>query len=261
MLSVQPEGHRAWTSQLESFWGSSLGGDLLGRAVLVGGGAAGAAPLCAAQSHFVGQAPPERPLRFTREALAAGCSRVEVHDTATHCASITLRFGPETAGLTYQSLAAEGGLPSPESLPCEAETAEQEGWGPYAAGPIESRRISPVSPVKDDESSLWLGWLRPKVALGDDPLLHNAALAFLSEYRSHWAVERRLGAAFQQTELTLLDHSLWIHRPLRWDDWWLVRTESEIAVGGRCLSRRTIFTREGALVASAAWQHEAWARA
>jgi acyl-CoA thioesterase-2 len=228
--------------------------------VLVGG-SAGAAPLCAAQSHFVGQAPPERPLRFTREALAASGSRVEVHDAATPCASIMLRFGPETAGLRYQSLAADGGLPSPESLPSEAETAEREGWGPYAAGPIESRRISPVSPVKDDEPSVWLGWLRPKLALGDDLLLHHAALAFLSEYRSHWAVERRLGAAFQQTELTLLDHSLWVHRPLRWDDWWLVRTESEIAVGGRCLSRRAIATREGALVASAAWQHEARTRA
>jgi acyl-CoA thioesterase-2 len=121
-------------------------------------------------------------------------------------------------------------------------------------GPIESRRITPPEPVKDHEPASWLGWLRPRAPLGDDPLLHAAALAFVAEYRSHWAVERRLGAAFPRTEITLLDHALWVHRAVRFDDWWLVRTESDVGVGGRCLSRREIFTRDGACVASAAWE-------
>jgi acyl-CoA thioesterase-2 len=114
--------------------------------------------------------------------------------------------------------------------------------------------VTPHLPVKDHEPALWLGWLRPRAPLGDDARLHAAALAFLSEYRSHWAVERRLGADFPRTEITLLDHALWVHRPERWDDWWLVRTSSEVGVAGRCLSRREIFTRGGALVASAVWE-------
>ena len=36
ILSVQPEGDGAFGAQLESFWGTSLGGDLLGRAVRAG---------------------------------------------------------------------------------------------------------------------------------------------------------------------------------------------------------------------------------
>ena len=55
-------------------------------------------------------------------------------------------------------------------------------------------------------------------------------------------------------EITLLDHSLWIHRLERWDDFWLVRTLTDVGVGGRCFSRREIFTRGGTLVASAAWE-------
>jgi acyl-CoA thioesterase-2 len=101
---------------------------------------------------------------------------------------------------------------------------------------------------------VWLGWLRPRAPLGDDAVLHAAALAFLSEYRSHWAIERRLGADFPRSDITLLDHSLWVHRALRWDDFWLVRTSTDVGVSGRCLSRREIFTRGGALVASAAWE-------
>ena len=61
-------------------------------------------------------------------------------------------------------------------------------------------------------------------------------------------------ADFPRTEITLLDHALWIHRALPWDDWWLVKTESGIGVAGRCLSRREIFARDGRLVASAAWE-------
>ncbi len=255
ILTLRPEGNGAWSAMLESFWGASLGGDLLGRAVLAGSSRE-AEPLRAVQASFLRSAAPEQPLRFRCEALAPGCARVEVHDGDALSASVTLRFGPDAKGLTYQSVPAERGLPAPESLPSETETAEKEGWGPYAAGPIESRRLSPYTAVKDHEPAVWLGWLRPKLPLGDDAGLHAAAVAFLAEYRSHWAVERRLGAAFPETQLTLLDHALWIHRPRRWDDWWLVRTESEIGVGGRCLSRRTLFARDGALVASAAWQHE-----
>jgi acyl-CoA thioesterase len=48
--------------------------------------------------------------------------------------------------------------------------------------------------------------------------------------------------------------AVWVHRAERWDDWWLVRTSSDVGVAGRCLSHREIFTRGGALVASAAWE-------
>jgi acyl-CoA thioesterase-2 len=130
----------------------------------------------------------------------------------------------------------------------------REGWAQYAVVPIESRRITPHEPVKEHEPASWLGWLRPRAALGDEPRLHAAALAFLAEYRSHWAVERRLGADFPRTEITLLDHALWVHRPRRWDDWWLVRTESDVGAAGRCLSRREIYARDGELIASAAWE-------
>jgi acyl-CoA thioesterase-2 len=249
MLRVEPGGDGTSRARLESFWGKAAPGDLLARAVL----AAGAAP-AALHAVFVREPSPGVELSLACDALSAERRRVAFRDTRGLVAEVQLRFGPAGAGLGYQSAAPAPGLPAPEGLPSEAELAAQEGWSQYAAGPVESRRVGPHAWVKGDEPAVWTGWLRPRAPLGDDARLHAAALAFLSEYRSHWALELRLGADFPRTEVTLLDHALWIHRDARWDDFWLVRTLSEIGVAGRCLSRREIFTRDGALVASAAWE-------
>lgn len=253
MLEIQPTASGDFATRLESFWGGATRGDLLARATLAGAVTQSAGP-SACHAVFLAEAPPDIDLTLSCDTLTPGRTRVTVRERTALVAEVQLRFGPAGAGLTYQSDSPAPGLPAPEELPGEAELAAQEGWSEFAVGPIESRRITPYAPVKDHEPAVWLGWLRPRAPLGDDARLHAAALAFLSEYRSHWAVERRLGTDFARTEITLLDHVLWVHRAARWDDWWLVRTSSEIGVEGRCLSHREVFTRGGALVASAAWE-------
>jgi acyl-CoA thioesterase-2 len=237
------------SARLEGFWGEAASGDLLARAVL----AAERAP-SAVHATFLRAARPEVELTFESEAHAPERTSVRVREGDALLAEIWLRFSGAREGLAYQTVAPEAGLPAPDDLPSEAALGAREGWAQYAVGPIESRRITPGVPVKDHEPAVWLGWLRPRAPLGDDPLVHAAALAFVSEYRSHWAVERRLGADFPHTEIRLLDHACWVHREERWDDWWLVRTSSDVAAADRCLSRREIFTRGGALVASGVWE-------
>jgi acyl-CoA thioesterase II len=255
MLVLKPAADGAFGACLESFWGSAVPGDLIARMLLAGAAAQREVP-CAIQTSFLRPLAPDVGLTLACETLATARARVDVREGGALIATALLRFGPPPGpGLAYQSVAPEPGLPAPEQLPSETEVATREGWSQYAVGPIESRRITPYLPVQEHEPAVWLGWLRPRAPLGDDASLNAAALAFLSEYRSHWAVERRLGADFPSSELTLLDHALWIHRVQRWDDWWLVRTASEIGVGGRCLSRREMFSRAGALLASAVWEH------
>jgi len=94
--------------------------------------------------------------------------------------------------------------------------------------------------------------MRPRAPLGDDPRLQMAALVFLADFYSHWPFERRLGDKFAVDRFRTLDLALWVHRTVRWDDWWLMETISEVAQAGRGLSRRRIFTREGRLIASIA---------
>jgi acyl-CoA thioesterase-2 len=256
MLRIERRSDGGAAARLESFWGEAAPGDLVARAVL----AAGRVP-AAVHASFLGAARPDVEVVLACEALSPERTRVSARSGGRLLADVSLRFDRAHEGLGYQTTLPEAGLPAPEALPSEAEQAAREGWEPFAAGPIESRRITPPEPVERHAPAVWLGWLRPRAPLGADPLGHAAALAFLAEYRSHWAVERRLGAAFPQTEIRLLDLFLSVHRAVRWDDWWLVRTSSDVGVDGRCLSRREIFQRRGAIVASAAWEAELTPRA
>lgn len=92
------------------------------------------------------------------------------------------------------------------------------------------------------------------MALPDDPRLHAAALAFVSDYESHWCARRRVGPAFEWDGFASAEHALFVHRPVRWDDWWLLANESDVASDGLSFWRREVWTRDGSLVASIA-QH------
>jgi len=253
MLEITARGADCYGATLESFWGQATSGDLLARATLAAGRRRGEPPT-ALQAVFIGELPPGVELAIEVEGLGRGLDRVRVLHGGSAVAELNARFGPPGGGLAYQTATSDSGLPTPEELPSEVEVARAEGWEPYAVGPIESRRVTPYEPVEDHEPAEWIGWLHPRAPIPANPCIQAAAIAFLAEYRSHWAVERRLGKEFPNSQITLLDHGLWIHRVTPWDGWWKVTTHSDVAASGRCLSRRTIHARDGQLVASAAWQ-------
>ena len=47
-----------------------------------------------------------------------------------------------------------------------------------------------------------------------------------------------------------LSHGMWFHRPFRIDEWLLYAQEVASSAGGRAIARGSVFTRDGALVAS-----------
>jgi acyl-CoA thioesterase II len=53
-------------------------------------------------------------------------------------------------------------------------------------------------------------------------------------------------------QLASLDHSLWMHRPFRVDEWLLYTMDSPVATGARGFIRGSIYAQDGSLVASVA---------
>ena len=49
-----------------------------------------------------------------------------------------------------------------------------------------------------------------------------------------------------------LDHAVWLHRPVRFDDWLLYVSESPVAYAARALALGSLYRRDGARVASVA---------
>ena len=108
--------------------------------------------------------------------------------------------------------------------------------------------------VRDESRMATRAWMRVEEDLGDDPVLHACALAYLSD-------EHLLGAALTGHSLmgdwtrfmtASLDHALWFHRPVRVDDWLCFVLEGHGLHDARGLSLARIFTAGGLHVATAA---------
>jgi acyl-CoA thioesterase-2 len=90
--------------------------------------------------------------------------------------------------------------------------------------------------------------------IADDPILHQAVLAYASDYGFLPTALLPHGVPIRDPRLQLasLDHTLWMHRPFRTDDWLLYVMDSPSAAGARGFVRGEVYTRAGTLVASTA---------
>ena len=96
-------------------------------------------------------------------------------------------------------------------------------------------------------------WMRATQALPDDGRVRAAAFAFMSDW---WLNFSGLAAHLAKARerrfyISSLNHALWLHLPVRPDEWLHVDARSPVAAGGRALSIARIHDQAGRLVASA----------
>ena len=97
-------------------------------------------------------------------------------------------------------------------------------------------------------------WFKLHGELDDDPRLHRALLAYVSDFHLVGTAILPHGISWVQGKLMMasLDHAMWFHRDFRLDDWLLYSCDSPSSSGGRALARGMIYDRQGRLVASTA---------
>ena len=122
--------------------------------------------------------------------------------------------------------------------------------------PLDLRPVDPVDPFKPlaPRPAVRHVWFRALGTLPDETLIHQAILAYASDYGLLPTALYPHGLTFRSPGLQMasLDHSLWLHRPFRVDEWLLYAMNSPTAAGGRGFVHGSIFTRDGRLVASVA---------
>jgi acyl-CoA thioesterase II len=108
---------------------------------------------------------------------------------------------------------------------------------------------------RSDEPRLAL-WMKPSRPLSPDPLLHYAAVAYMSDYWLCWPTRspHMDGLMDPGHRMFSLDHALWFHAAPDADDWLLYEVESPQAGNGYGLGRGSLYRRDGRLIASAAQQ-------
>jgi acyl-CoA thioesterase-2 len=103
-----------------------------------------------------------------------------------------------------------------------------------------------------------VAWLRMNDAIGEDPVLHACALAYLSDDLPTDAVvallhPERAGdwESFDQSFWSAsLDHAIWFHRPVRADRWQLQEFTCHGLISSRGLSVGHVFDEQGTHLAS-----------
>ncbi len=154
-------------------------------------------------------------------------------------------------------------VPPPEDL-TEAEpidprlmekvSAKQQRWL-SSKGPFEFRHVYPRDELKRPKRPPFQHvWFKLVDKIGDDEVLHQSMLAYASDFHLLGTATFPHGISYLQpnVQMASLDHAMWFHRPFRIDEWLLYSCDSPSAEGARGLSRGSIYTREGVLVASTA---------
>jgi len=114
-------------------------------------------------------------------------------------------------------------------------------------GPFENSGDRPARAAVDHI------WLKTRGPLPDDPAIHRALLAYVSDMSLlDTALLPHGKSIFSDVQVASLDHALWFHRPFRADEWLLYAQDSPSASGARGFNRGAIYTRDGTLVASVA---------
>lgn len=97
-------------------------------------------------------------------------------------------------------------------------------------------------------------WIKAFSPLGDDPVIHQLAIAYTCDYTILEPSLRALGLSWGTPGLTTasLDHAMWFHRPTDFTQWHLYEIDAPSAAGARGFSRGSIYRDDGTLVASCA---------
>ncbi|MBU4465169.1 MAG: acyl-CoA thioesterase II [Actinobacteria bacterium] len=184
--------------------------------------------------------------------------RTQAYQDGVPIFSMIASFQDEGPGLEHHAPMPEG-LPAPEQLPDLQDllsAMHPMSKRLFLQQPVDVRHIpSPIYFAVDGQPSPSQAvWMRIRKPLPDNPDLHRAVLAYLSDLTIQESVLRAHGVPWSTPGLNLasLDHAMWWHRPGRVDEWMLYVQESPSARGGRGLSTGRIYARNGELLASVA---------
>lgn len=269
LFDIEPNGQDRFVGRSPpNGWTRVYGGQVVGQALVAASRTVEGRAAHSLHAYFLLGGDPNEPILFEVERIRDGRSfttrRVVARQRGEAIFVLSASFQGEEDGLDHQfpmpkAHEPEGLLDPVEAIALLGEKAQKRLQGlleriqPIEFRPLDLARYAPLPPgaAREPKQSLWVRIGGP---LPDDPVVHRAALAYLSDMTlldtalvSHGRTV--FDARFQ---VASLDHSLWLHRPFRADEWLLYVQDSPSAYGARGLTRGLLYNRAGILVASVA---------
>jgi acyl-CoA thioesterase-2 len=247
-------------------WQRVFGGQVIGQALMAAQRTIeGERFVHSLHAYFMRPGDPSVPIIYQVERIRDGSSfntrRVVAIQHGNAIFALSASFQIEETGFDHQ-------LPMPDVPPPEKLLGEQQIKEQYLAHapsairkywererPIETRPVSLTHYFSDKKLDPRQNvWVRATGSVPDDRLCQAAVLAYLSDMTLLDTSLYAHGTSIfdQSLQVASLDHSMWFHRPVKLDDWLLYAQDSPSASGARGLTRGSLFTRSGILIASVA---------
>jgi acyl-CoA thioesterase II len=242
--------------------GRTYGGQLMAQALIAGGQVlAHKVPLAALQVHFIAGGDPTKDIQYRvvrlRDERRFANQRVDAMQDGRLLASAMISYMSGGRGLEHG--VAPPKVPDPHTLPTVDELLHgYEHVVPEivnALRPIEVRYANdPTWVMRDKGDRLTCNrvWLRASGEMPDDPLLHTAAMVYSSDAAPLDSIITMHGLSwgYDHVFAASVNHSIWFHRQVRFDDWVLYSTSSPAAADSRGLGIGNFFNRDGQLMAT-----------
>jgi acyl-CoA thioesterase-2 len=237
--------------------GRLFGGLVAAQSVVAAGRTVERGVLHSLHAYFLRPGRHDAPLRFLVHRIRDGRTfttrRVVAHQGGEAIFNVSASFAVPEDGISHQDEPMPD-APPPDDLPdWETERMRLMGKGlPPDPGPVEARVCDPDHPEGDPQPPRKRIWLRPRGPLPEDPLIHTAMLVYASDRALLSTAARPHGLPWGRRRGASLDHALWLHRPVRFDDWFLYAMESPVAHAARGLCFGAMYRRDGVRLASVA---------
>jgi acyl-CoA thioesterase-2 len=248
-------------------WQRVYGGQVLGQALMAAARTVDSVrPVHSLHGYFLLAGDPSLPIIYDVELIRDGGSfttrRVKAIQHGAAIFTMSASFHKLEQGLEHQTSMPD--VPAPEELPNPRDliaglidklpAAMRSYW--ERDRPIDMRvvDISRYLSREKTKAPIQQIWFRAAGRLPDDPAVHQAVLAYASDFTLLDTALVAHGKLLFDSDIQLasLDHALWYHRAFRADEWMLYMQDSPSAYGARGFSRGSIYTQGGSLIASVA---------
>jgi acyl-CoA thioesterase-2 len=213
-------------------------------------------------AYFLRPGDPSRPILYDVDPIRDGrrfsTRRVVGWQGGRAMFSTSISFQIPEQGLDHQDSMPD--VPPPESLEGEfayrSRMAQEhpESFRVPRRAPVDYRPVEPINRHRPAKRPPVFGvWMRTNGTIGDEPGMHYALAAYMSDNYLMSTALLPHGYAYDSAELQTasIDHGLWFYGDFRADEWLYYELRSPRASGGRGFNMGSIYTRDGRLVATA----------